>query len=337
MRKELEVIYNNRNNEDVYITPIVKSVEWSGDIKQAYRKLEIDISNTLDGDKIAFIIDQGRNLRFIYDNKELFTGIVFGTDIDINGQMSITAYDENIYLVKNIDTKIFRKMTASAIIQNLCSEFGIPVGAIIDTEFVIPKLILRDKTLYDMMIIALTETEKHTGKRFILFSKGGKLYLAERWKQVIQWVLENGVNIIDANYSQSIEDLKTQVKVLGGDTKKKPLIATVKNDALIQKFGIMQHLENADADATQSQINQLANQLLADLGTIADEANLDCLGIPDVISGSSVYVKEGMTGIIGSYYVSSDSHTFENGSHTMSIKLSATDDLPKLEYEKEAE
>ena len=334
-----DVIYNN-GTQDIYITPIVKSVKWSGDIKQAYRTLEVEISNTIDGIKPAILFESGRNLRLAYKddyyNGQVFTGVIFGSNIDIDGQMTITAYDENVYLTKNIDTRIFRKLTAAAIVKRLCNDFGIPMGEVTDTGFVIPKLILRDKTLYDMMITALTETEKHTGKRFILYSWDGSLQLRERKQQSVQWVLENGTNILNASYSQSIEDLKTQVKVVGGDVEKNPIVATVKNDALIKCYGVMQHLENADADATQSQINQLANQLLTDLGTIADEANLDCLGFADVISGTSIYVKEAMTGIVGSYYVSSDVHTLENGLHTMSVKLSATDDLPTLEYEKEA-
>lgn len=327
-----EIAYHN-GNEERFITPIVKSVTWSGDIVQAYRTLEVELSNTLNGVTRAVNIEQGRRIRFIYKGEQLFTGLIFGTDIDINGQMSVTAYDENVYLTKNTDTRRFVKLTATAIIKRLCSDFGVPQGTMSDTGFVIPKLILRDKTLYDMMITALTETEKHTGKRFILYSWNGGLQLRERKEQVIQWVLENGVNIMSASYSQSIEDLKTQVKVIGGDQEKKPVIVTVKNDALKQRFGTMQHLENADADATKSQINQLAKQLLADLGTIADEANLECLGISNVISGKSVYIKESMTGIIGSYYVSADTHVFENGNHTMSVKLSATDDLPKMAYE----
>lgn len=327
-----EVIYND-GIQDIYITPIVKSVNWSGDIKQAYRSLTVEISNTLDGIKQIINIEQGRQLRFIYEDNLLFTGIIFSTNIDNNGQMSITAYDENIYLTKNIDTRIFRKLTATAIIKRICNDFEMLQGDIVETGFIIPKLILRDKTLYDMMITALTETEKHTGRRFILFSKEGKLNLLERKEQTVKWVLENGINILSANYSQSIEDLKTQVKVIGGDIEKNPVITTVKNDSLSEQFGIMQHLESVNSDMTKSQINQLAKQLLEDLGIISDEAGIECLGIIDVISGVSVYVRESMTDIIGNYYVSSDNHLFEGDNHTMSIRLSATDDLPKLEYE----
>jgi hypothetical protein len=184
-----------------------------------------------------------------------------------------------------------------------------------------------------MIITALTETKKHTGRRFILLNKGGKLVLQERKAQVTQFILENSVNIISARYSQSIEDMKTQVKVIGGDDEKKPIVAMAKSDALIKKYGIMQHLENADSKLKKSQIEQLARQLLKEYGTIDDEASIEAIGIDSVIAGTSVYVKEPLTGIMGGYYVITDSHRYENGTHTMSITLSATDELPTLEYE----
>jgi hypothetical protein len=331
-QSDIKVIYDNTD-----ITPVVQSVEWSGDVMQACRTLNVTLTNTLDGIKRLFTFEKGREIRFYNAGVELFRGVIFADEISSDGTHSITAYDENIYLTKSIDSRKFVKMKASDIVKRLCSDFGIPVGSIADTGYVIPKLILRDKTLYDMIITALTETKKHTGRRFILLNKGGKLVLQERKAQVTQFVIENGVNIISARYSQSIEDLKTQVKVVGGDDEKNPIVATVKNDALIKKFGIMQHLENADSELKKSQIEQLARQLLKERGTIDDEASVEAIGIDSVIAGTSVYVKEPLTGIMGGYYVITDSHRYENGTHTMSITLSATDELPTLEYEEERE
>ncbi|EMI10364.1 XkdQ/YqbQ family protein [Anoxybacillus gonensis] len=325
---EIKVIYN-----DMDITHIVASVEWSGDVMQACRSLRCLIKNISLHRKRLLTVENGKGIRFFNGEQELFRGIVFTNEINIDGLHSIVAYDENVYLTKSMDTRKFINMKASHIVQRICSDYGISTGFIADTGYVIPKLILRDKTLYDMIITALTETKKHTGRRFILFNKNGKLILQERKSQITKFIIEDGVNIISARYSQSIEDLKTQVKVIGGDSEKKPITATVKNDELIKKFGIMQHLENADSKLNKSQIEQLARQLLKEHGTIKDEATLDTVGIDEVVAGTSVYVKEKVTGIVGGYYVISDSHRYENGVHTMSLVLSATDELPSLEYE----
>ncbi|MGE7271347.1 XkdQ/YqbQ family protein [Brevibacillus panacihumi] len=323
---KIEVLYEG--------TPLlVESVGWSGDVTQAARKLDIAFINTVDGRTQARRIENGRELRFLLDGRELFRGGIFTHKIDDRGFMTATAYDDNTYLTRNYDTRKFVNMTASAIVRRLCADFGIAVGTIAETGYVIPKLILRNKSIWEMMTIALTYSRKQTGRRFFIFSREGRLHLSERKEAVVRWVLENRRNITSASYSQSIEDMRTQVKVIGGDPEKAPVIATAKDDALIRRFGIMQHLENVDPDMTRSQVEQRAKQLLAELGTIDDDARIDALGNPDVVAGAAVYVRESMTGITGAYYVSVDDHTFANGKHTMSVSLSATDDLPTLEVE----
>ncbi|MNW37335.1 phage late control protein GPD [compost metagenome] len=324
------------SEQNIFLDSIVKSINWSGDIKQAARKLVVEISNTGDLRDLYMKFEKGGELRLLLDEKqELFRGVLFADQINSKGQMTLTAYDENIYLTKSKDTKIFRNQSASAVVKRLCNEFSIPVGEIHDTGYVIPKLVFRDKTLFEMMVMALTETQKQNGQRFFITSREGKLQLLARKEQKGKWVLENGVNLINASYSQSIEETRTQIKVVGGDAKKKELTASAKDGELIQRFGIMQHLEKPEQGMTKSQMDQRAKQLLKDLATIEDQAQIECLGIPDVVSGSCVYVKESITGILGGYYVSADEHKFENGSHTMSLTLSATDDIPKMEYKEE--
>ncbi|NGQ95506.1 hypothetical protein G3578_10110 [Brevibacillus sp. SYP-B805] len=323
----IEVVYDGK--------PLlgITSITWSGETRQPFRKLEVSLKNTRDGRTQLTRIEHGKELRLVNDDRELFRGPVFSFNINARGDMDVVAYDENIYLVKNQDTRKFANMTASAIIKRLCSDFGIPTGTIVDTGYVIPKLILHEKTLWDMMVTALTVTRKQTGRRYFISSKEGRIQLSPRKEQIVRVVLENGRNILDASYSQSIEEMRTQVKVIGGDEEKNPVIAVVKNDTLIQRYGIMQHLERAESDATSSQVQQLAQQLLKDLGTIDDEATIEAIGDDSVTAGTAIYAREQMTGIIGGYYITADRHTFQNGVHTMSLTLSATDDLPALEYE----
>lgn len=318
----------------VVIDPIVTSKTWSGDITLPYRTLTVTLSNTIDGETQAIPIELGKELRIYDGDTELFRGVAFQKDINEAGAMTVTAYDENVYLLKNTDTRKFVGLTASSILKKLCADYGITVGTIADTGYVIPKLILRNMTLWDMIVTALTETRKQNNRRFVCYTRAGRLYLAERKDRKTTWLLEGGTNILTASYSQSIEELRNQVKVTGGDEDKAPIVATVKNAALIKKYGTMQHLEIADSTLNKSQIEQLAKQLLADLAKITDDAQIEALGNVEVVAGSSIYAVESMTGITGAFYVSTDAHTFDAaGSHTMAVTLSATDDLPKLEYD----
>lgn len=355
----ITVLYSN----DVYLDPVVRSVKWSGDIKQAARRLDVVLKNTLDGINQAIPIELGREIRLYSDDVELFRGTIFTHDIDASGEMSITAYDDAIYLTKNVDSRKFIGMTASAIIRQLCIDFGIESGEIVDTEYVIPRLILRGMSLFDMMTTALTETTKQTGRRFWLTSRDGLLHLIERGDMRIEWAIENGKTLIDASYMQSIEDMRNRVKVVANDgdpsassdggislppealdmisgnvntankSAKAPIEYVLSDSELIDRFGLMQHEERLSGDTTAAQAEETARQLLEQLAVIRDTARVEALGNIEVVAGASVYVVESMTKIIGGFYVILDTHTWESGAYRMSLEVSADEGLPKLEYD----
>lgn len=340
----VNILHRNKKDQIFYIDPIVSSVTWSGDIMQAARKLEITLTNTLNGKTRLFDFQKGEELYLLKDSIELFRGVIFADEIDSKGQQTLTAYDYNFYLTKNFDTRVFKGYTASEIVTLLCNAYQIPYGEVADTKYVIPRLILRDKSIWDMMITALTVTEKETGERFFITNREGKLTLLKRKEQVVTWAIENYRNIIDARYSQSIENMATQVKVIatekgvsdGGEEIRKVEFVQ-KDDELVKKYGIMQYLETVDEELNWGGSKYRAERLLKEKSKINDEATVEALGIAEVTAGTAVYVYESMTGIIGGYYVSTDEHRFENGNHTMSLTLSATDDLPSLEYDNSIE
>lgn len=320
-----------------WIEAFVKSANWSGDITEPHRTLTVMLSNTLDGDEQAVAIELGKEIRFYADDIGLFRGVIFGYDIANNGDATITAYDENVYLTKNADTRKFTKMTAGAIVKDVCKTFDIPVGTIADTGYVIPRMILRNMTIWDMIVTALTETRKQNGRKFSVYASNGKLNLREKKDAILRWMLEDGVNILSASRSQSIDETRTSVKVIGGDDEDKPITKTVKDTAAIAKYGLMQRLEQADTKLNAAQIGQLAATRLKELAKVTEEITVDALGVTEVQAGTAVYVFESMTDAVGGYYVSADSHTFEGGVHKMSVTLSRTDDLPALEYEESPE
>jgi hypothetical protein len=280
-------------------------------------------------------IELGNEIRLISDGTELFRGVIFSKDVNAKGQTQITAYDEAVYLAKNEDTDKYIEMTASQILQKICNDFGIPMGQIDDTGYVIPRLIMRDKTLWDIIVTALTITKDQIGKRYFLYASEGKLNLLYRAEQVAKWILEDRTAITDASYSQSIEETKNQIKIVGQDENKQPVLAIVKDDDLVTRFGVLQMVQSADPQMKQDDINQMAEQLLLDHGKIKDEARISAIGIDDIYAGKAVYIFERMTEIMGAYYVSTDEHVWENGNHTMSLTLTATDDLPTIDYKDE--
>lgn len=327
----LQVLHTFKGTQ-TELSSLLISVRWSGDIMQAARKLEVELNNTIYGKVRAISIQEGAEITFIYRGTTLFRGVLFSDRINHKGNHVFTAYDENTYLVRNTDTVKVLNQTASTVIRQLCGKFGIATGTIQDTGYVIPRMILRDMNLWEMFVTMLTTTRKMNGRTFAISCENGLLCVRERKTNTVQWVLENEVNLLSAEYSRSIEDTRTQVKVMGEDKYKKEVSTVVSNGAMKALYGTMQHLENVSAETTQDAVNTRAKELLAQLATIDDDAEVEALGKPDVIAGKAVYVKESMTGIIGSYYVSTDAHDFRGNFHVMKVTLSATDELPMMEY-----
>lgn len=311
-------------------------VEISGDTATAYRSCSIALNNTRDGRGKVITFAQGGEIRVSLDKRELFRGVIFESSITSSGSQSLTVHDYNAYLTRNSDTVRFTGKTASQIVAEVCKNHGIKTGAIANTKYVIPRHIIRGKTLFEIIITALTTTQKVTGKRYRVRNVAGLLELVEVTAQVKRLVLENKRNIIDASYSESIEDVKTRVKLTGGDEDKP--VTVVASSGKAANYGIMQHYEhNSDVKSAKA-LKSLADALLAELSKPKQEFSINALGDIDVISATTVIADEVMTGIRGTFYVSADSHKFEaSGLHTMSLTITRELELPTIVYEEPTE
>lgn len=333
------------------IDTLVTGVTWFGDIAQAGRNVQVSLKNTVDGQTSAIKLDNGKKIDLLEDGKEIFRGVIFLNSMNSDGTLTFTAYDSNHYLNKNKVSKKFIEQKASQIIQSLCKEAKIEMGKIDDTGYIIPKMILRDMTIYDMITTALTETKKKTGKLFLLGNTQGKLTLLEQRNRITQLVIGDGVNIINASYSESIEELRNSVRVVGEDNESEEFFdfenigtenseddeaietsITVSNAASIKKYGLMRETVT-ESGKNETELKSLAEQLLENLNKVDDEFNIEALGNINVYAGKTVEVKEKMTGISGLFYVITDTHTLNpNGVHTMKLTLSRTLDVRELEY-----
>lgn len=309
------------------ITPLVKSIRWSGDIRQAARKMEIDMVYSRDENQPKYIPPLASWLILKNDDTEIIRTLPFTNGRDTGNKLTITTYTHAIYMLKSKHTAIYRNMTADAIIRQLCSAFGINIGEIPATGVTLSKLILRNMSVWDMCITALTETSKRNGKKYQIRFKEGKLNVIEKGKQTVRWVIAQGSNLISASYSESIEDMRNRVLIVGD---KDQVIADVKDDELIKQYGLLQELKQ-ESNITAGEAQTIAANILKELGKVFQEATIECLGIDDVEAGTAVEIQEDLTGLTGTFYVDTDEHTLSNGIHTMKLKLNWTDEVATKE------
>lgn len=293
------------------ITEITTSIRWSGDYKQAARMIDFSMAAsphdpylpkvTIEMGDMAVLIDE--------DGEEIFQGYVFTKEKSINSnEMSITAYDGLIYLLKSKGTYNFKIMTPNAITSKVCWDFGIPLGSIAKGN---PLNRLFDaETIYNIIMTAYTIESKKSGKLYMPRMDKGRLNIIEKGSTITKFVLDPKTTIIDSTYSESMENSINRVKIYDKNNK---YIGEVKLDGIP---GILQ-----DIYKVEKGVNHMtaAKSLLKG---IEQTAEIEAIGDVECITGNSVVIKEPYTGLSGLFYIDNDEHTFANRQHTMRLGLS---------------
>ena len=316
------------------ITDYVQSITWQGAKGTAPRSLDVTLVNTGRGLHEWLPIQEGHTLLFMDETAEYFRGTVFTQSKNKSFHQSIKAYDQMIYLVKNKNSYVFTNQTATQIIQRLCGDYQIPTGKIKDTEYRIPALVVDGETLYDIAYKAIYATFKQTGQRFYLGSSGGNIYLAEKLDQVNYIVIEDEVNLLDFTLDTSIEDSATSVLMVAGE-EKSAITIKAKNDSLAADIGTIQYYEKVTDKLNSAQLQERVNKAMADKGKIMSKLSIGCIGDSSVITGTAIHLIIRDMNLWQGYSVDSDSHVFKGNSHTMTVNLSETDELPEVEIKTE--
>lgn len=314
------ILYKNGSAYD--ISELAENIKWKGRKGSAARTLEVSLS---DSGKARSGIDvtEGNHIVFCYDKKELFRGIIMSQQQSGNFKMPIKAYDNGIYLANNKDTFVYENKTVHDIFIDVCKRFGIKYSDVADTSYKISELAKSKTTAWDAILDAVSQDCKATGTKYYVKSEKGILSLVKRRENILQWVLETGVNIKSYTYKKSIEDIKTRLKIL---TDEDTVYAVKKDTGLEKKIGIFQEIDKKDDDLSEAKLKEQINETFKEISTPEISLSVEALGIPDVISGVGVYVKIDELGLEQTFYVDEDTHTFSGNVHTMSLTLNAVNE-----------
>lgn len=319
----IEVFITKHNKTSWDVTEMVKTVDWFGKKNRAPRSITVTFAALTTGQHEAIKMTEGEGVFFKWKGVELFRGIIFRHGIAKNGHLQITAHDNLIYLLRNDASRVFNNRTATQIATRLCTDFGIPRGSMIDTRYVIPTRVYDSMNLYDMILDSISHTHKNSKERFYVRSDKGKLEMILRANQTRLWVIESGSNLVDYNYMSNIDDTSTRVVIEAGEDNK-TVVATANNNDLQKQLGILQYYERSTEDLNHAQAQARANTILGRRARRVVDFSIDGIGIPEVISGSMVHVREVDMGINRKYYVDSDSHFFQGNDHYMRVELTAS-------------
>lgn len=318
------------------MSELVSSVTWSGRKGAAARTLAVTFIDD-DGyghDRTGIDVEEDSRCIFSWKGTELFRGKFMKQEQSLKKTMPVTAYDNGIYLANNKDTFNYTDTKASDVFVDCCKRFGIPYGAVADTVYRIPELPKPKTTAWDAICDALSLTYQASGIRFYPLCVGDEMRLLERRQNILQWVIETGVNLTDYKLTKSIEKLKTRIKLL---SKEGTVLAEAIDSALEAKHGIFQDVEQIKDEMTQAQLNELVKATLEENNKPERALSVSALGLPEVITGIGVFIIIKELDISKTYYVEEDTHTFQGNNHQMKLKLVPATDTEKVAAETQAE
>lgn len=289
-------------------------IEWSGSDEQCSRQISFDIpGNPYDKTFHNIKIKLGDIVKLCDGKKILFIGTVTTRERSGEiGTVTYTAMDFMHHLLRSNTTHKFKNMTAESIAKKVCREIGIPTGKLAATKYNIPKLFFEDQCIYDIIITAYRKAKSHTGKKYMPAMAGKKVSVIIKGKDT-GVVLEQGVNITGASYTDTVDDMVNRVEIYSEKGKK---LGRVEKAAHVSKYGVYQNTYTKEEKVNAKNV---AKGMLAG---ITKSSSVEALGDIRAVSGYSIKIKDKATGLTGKFYIKSDSHTFENGTHMMQLELS---------------
>lgn len=308
----IKLICQKVNGEKLDLTNLLINVTWSGDYKSCARKLELSlISSPMDKNIPKVDIPIMSIISFYEDDNELFRGFVYEREKSSDNAMSFLCYD---YCAKLNDIKVsknIKNQTASTIYNNFLTEYGLNKGDIIQANTGVTKVFL-GVTAYDMIMTAYTEEAKNTGKKYMLYSRGNKFYASEKGIVKLKLSFEEGKNILSSSFKESVSNMVNKVLIVDENGNK---VSEVKNEEWHKAYGLFQDVykqqEGKDSNAE-------AKAMLKD---IEQTCSLTGFGDTTCITGYGVQVKDTHTGLVGLFYIDSDTHTWEGGNYTIDLEL----------------
>lgn len=304
------------NNGVVQMPPVLDGVTLATERKGVPGKLTFIILN----DGIANFTE-GNPVRLTVDGKKMFYGFIFSKKRDKEQKITVTAYDQLRYL-QNKDTYIYTKKTASEVITMIAANFGLRLGEIEKTGFVIPSRVEDNTMLFDIIGNALDLELQNKKEMFVLYDDFGRLTLKSIEKMKVGLLIDNetGENF---DYTSSIDDQTFNRVKLSFENEKtgKRDIYVVQDGNNINNWGILQYFDTLKKGENGA---QKAAALLSLYNAKTRKLKITkAFGDTRVRAGSLIIVKLalGDVNVQNFMLVEKCVHTFNENEHWMDLTL----------------
>lgn len=309
---------NKKSGNTVEITEIIESITWSGSTSQVARTCELSLLNAPDDPNMAQLgiaIASGDIIRMRNSTAVIFYGEIHTVEKSSDtGTVTYSCYDLLAHFLRSTEIANYSNTTAEDIARELCAKFQIETGAIAETKAPINKMIIDGDTIYDIIMKAYTKAAKQTGQLYICRMNEAKFSVEVKGTKIEGFVLAEEYNISNASYQETIENMINRVKIYD---EKGNQIGEVNNEEWVQNFGIYQQTYKKETGVNETTAaTGMLNGIEKMVSLTGIDADLTC------IAGNGVEVFDKATGLTGLFWIESDSHVWENGTHTTDLELS---------------
>jgi len=300
------------------ITGVVGNLSWKSSINELAVTMDFDVAYSDAGYFTTIPIAEG-DVISLKNGDEIFKGIILTENINGRSARKYTACDFAFYLNKSKETYQFNRMNAGKAIRKICSGFDVPVSYICPLTSTITK-IYTDKPLSDIIKDIL-------GDGYYMEMRPEGLYINKPENITISGVFSFAENlsptpinklISNPQVTRSIEAMKNSIKIISGDEKGFKVLKTVKDNTLINRYGLLQDVIKLEKGQDAVKV---ANSELEKLARVSVKSSLELLGDDNVRAGRYIELVEHITGINGVFLIESASHTLAGGVHKMKIDL----------------
>lgn len=314
----LMIQYQNLETGDAFdITTLVKSAQWTTKRSGYPASLELSV---LDDPAVDWVC--GGILTAQNGKEKLFYGYLFQIDLDEEGTVGLTAYDQTRYL-KNKDTYVFTGKRADQIVAQIAADFRLKTVSLPGTGYAIPSMVEDGQTLFDIILKALDLTLINAGRMFYLWDDFGALRLSEVKASGELVVL--GDESLTTGYTYSVEiDSQTSNKVkLVRDNKEtgKRDVYLFQDSNNIKRWGVLQNYEKVDENWNAAQITAQGDRMLALYNRPARSLELKAVSLPEVRAGKVIFVDLSSAGLKQPFLVEEARHDLLEETMTLKVKV----------------
>ena len=294
----------------VDVTQLAASITTTGSQKECSRTLSADIVQSPSDVNLPVVqIAAGMPVVLNADGQYFVGSIQSPSRSTSSNTVSFTAKDHGIFIKRNKITFKVEELTAETAAADICAEYGVPTGLLAPTGFQFSRNFV-NVSLYDAIMTGYSMAAAESEKKYYLYMDGTAVCVGERGDFIAAVIVE-GENLIEATYSESIENMVNQVDIYDKDGI---LVQSVQGDT---SFGIMR--EQITLTDSEDGVAK-AEEMIRDKG-LTRSGTVQNIGNPACISGNAIMVQERFTGLWGQFYIDSDTHAWKNGVYTNRLTL----------------